>query len=238
MKFRILAESIVVVFLFGLTPQLTWANPPQWQEQITAAVESVLSQWQDEAQASDETLEWTISSLDPRLLFEPCGNPPEATSRSAAKSGRLTFAVQCAGPKPWQLFISVEVDRYALVAVTSTPIARNSVLQPSQIEYKRLNTGDLNYGYYKQGVPVLGQVSKRALPAGFALNPGVLEPPKVVAKGDHVIISATSAVMVVRMNGVALSDGRLGEQIPVENTSSQRRIKATVTGQAQVEVPM
>lgn len=238
MKFRIIAKVILLALLPGMLSLPVQATPPEWQVQISQAIEAVLVTWQEEARAADESLEWQIASLDSRLLFEPCGQPPEANSRSAAKAGRITFSVQCAGPKPWQIYVSVQVERYTEVAVTRTPVARQSRLQDSHIEYKRLNTADLNFGYYKREVPVLGLVSKRALPAGTPLHPGLLEAPKVVSKGDHVIISAKSEVMVVRMNGKALADGHLGEQIPVENTASQRRIKATVIGQAQVEVPL
>ena len=57
-------------------------------------------------------------------------------------------------------------------------------------------------------------------------------------KGDHVIISARSGTLSVKMPGEALSDGGLSEQIRVKNLNSNRIIKARVTAPGQVEVAL
>ena len=60
----------------------------------------------------------------------------------------------------------------------------------------------------------------------------------MVRKGDHVVITARSGSLSVRMPGEALSKGGLSEQIRVRNLNSKRVVKARVIGPGQVEVAM
>jgi flagella basal body P-ring formation protein FlgA len=65
-----------------------------------------------------------------------------------------------------------------------------------------------------------------------------LEPPLVVRRGEAVVISAASSIVAVKVAGVALTDGRLGEQIRIKNLSSSRIVQAKMVGPGQAEVPM
>jgi flagella basal body P-ring formation protein FlgA len=243
MKFRILTFCIVIYAACSAGHAASVDNSEQatavtWHEQARTALVATLDVWSEAARADHEALEYDISMADERLNFRPCGNLPAVNRRSAAMSGRITFTVACASPQTWQIHVAVQVNRFASIAVLKQPVQRNTALSQEQIEYRRINTADLNYGYYKEGTEIEGLIAKRALPAGTTLHPGILEYPKLVRKGDQVVIAARDSVMIVKMNGIALADGRLGEQIPVENISSQRKIKATVVGRANVEVSL
>ena len=68
------------------------------------------------------------------------------------------------------------------------------------------------------------------------ITPRMIEEPKVVKKGDEVMIVATKGALSVRSSGVALSDGRVGQQISVKNSATKRIVKARVKRKGLVQV--
>ncbi|WP_068760288.1 flagellar basal body P-ring formation chaperone FlgA, partial [Oleiphilus sp. HI0128] len=76
---------------------------------------------------------------------------------------------------------------------------------------------------------VEGMVARRSIRPGSTIQPGHLTPPKLVKRGDNVVIVASNSAISVRMNGTAMTDGALGQQIPVQNLQSKRVVKARVS---------
>jgi len=52
------------------------------------------------------------------------------------------------------------------------------------------------------------------------------------------VLVAHSGGFEVRVNGVALSDGRASEHIRVQNASSQRVVEGIVRSESEVEAPL
>jgi flagellar basal body P-ring formation protein FlgA len=61
-----------------------------------------------------------------------------------------------------------------------------------------------------------------------------LEPVWLIAKGNPVVLVATAGGLAVSAPAEALEDGGMGDVIRVLNLSSQREIKAVVTGKNSV----
>ena len=93
-------------------------------------------------------------------------------------------------------------------------------------------------GFFVNQQNIVGMLIRRSIQSGDVFYPGMLAPPKVIARGDTVIISALSDVISVQMMGTALSDGKLGQQISVRNKKSERVVRATVVSRGRVSVPM
>jgi flagella basal body P-ring formation protein FlgA len=58
-----------------------------------------------------------------------------------------------------------------------------------------------------------------------------------VSRGDPVIIEASRGGAVIRTEGTAREDGRIGDIIDVINNRSERQIRARVEGGGLVRVP-
>ena len=97
---------------------------------------------------------------------------------------------------------------------------------------------DRGRGYLTDPNQALGKKLTRPLQADQIIVPAMLLLAESVRRGDHVIISARSGGITVRMPGEAMASGVLGEQINVRNQRSQRVIRARITGPGQVEVGM
>lgn len=180
-----------------------------------------------------------INRLDPRLRLAACATPLSIRLESPKQPiGRISLRVRCDSTAQWTVFVPAQIKLYRQIVVASRPMKRQTVLGAADIHLAERDVGALNAGYLTELAQAIGNKSTRPLLADQALTPNMIEQPDVISKNDQVVISAGTHNMTVRMPGEALSDGAPGEQIRVRNLSSQRIIKARVTGPGQVEVNM
>ncbi|WP_184682508.1 flagellar basal body P-ring formation chaperone FlgA [Pseudomonas fluvialis] len=180
-----------------------------------------------------------IKRLDPRLRLAACDTPLSIRLESPSEPiGRISLRVRCDSTMQWTVFVPAQVKLYRQIVVASRPVKRQTLLDAADVHLAERDVGTLNAGYLTELTQAIGNKSTRPLLADQALTPNMVEMADVVSKGDQVVISASTHSMSVKMPGEALSDGAPGEQIRVRNLSSQRVIKARVTGPGQVEVNM
>lgn len=180
-----------------------------------------------------------VNRLDPRLRMPTCDSPLYTRLESPAQPvGRVTVRVGCDGGAPWSLLVQAQVRLYRQVVVAQRPLARGTILGPRDIDWRERDVGTLNQGYLTEPEQALGSKLTRPMNIDQVLTPNHLERPAVVNKGDQVVISANSAGLSVRMPGEALEEGAVGQQVRVRNLSSQRVIRARVTGPGQVAVDL
>jgi flagella basal body P-ring formation protein FlgA len=180
-----------------------------------------------------------VQQLDPRLRLPACDKDLSATLESPAQpAGRVTVRVRCEGASPWSLFVPAQVHIYRNVLLASRPLKRANVLSAADLKLAERDVGLLNQGYLTSLEQATGKKLTRQLLTDQVLVPAHLQQAEVISKGDHVVITARSGGISVRMSGEALTDGALGEQIRVRNQGSGRSIKVRVTGPGQVEAAM
>ena len=66
----------------------------------------------------------------------------------------------------------------------------------------------------------------------------MVKEPIIIKRGDVVMIIAKAGALSVKSAGVAINDGRLGQQIQVKNKASKRIVVARVISSKQVQVVM
>jgi flagella basal body P-ring formation protein FlgA len=177
--------------------------------------------------------------LDPRLRLPICTNALSVSLESPAQPvGRVTLKVRCTGSNPWSIFVPAQVHVYRQVLLASRPLKRANVLSEADLKLTERDIGLLNQGYLTSIEQAVGKKLARPLLTDQVIAPSYLQQAEVVSKGDHVVITARSGGISVRMSGEALGKGGLGEQISVRNLGSGRAIKARITGPGQVEAAM
>lgn len=180
-----------------------------------------------------------VNNLDPRLRMPLCDNELTASLESPAQPlGRVTVKIRCEGSAPWSIFVPAQVKLFRDVVVAARPLKRGEVIGDADITLIERDTGLLNQGYLTEPSQAVGRKLMRPSQANQVLTPTFLQQAEAVRKGDQVQISARSGKINVHMTGEALSDGTVGQQIRVRNSSSQRVIKARVVGPGLVEVSM
>lgn len=226
--------------LFGYSQ--THAADLTLPEELIGATEGFLEfMVEDYLERSEITArhEIQVNPLDPRLRLAACDSDLTQSLESPAQPvGRVTVRVSCEGSTPWTVFVPAQVRIFRPVVVVRTALRRDSIIGAGDVALVEQDVSLLNRGYVTEVEQVIGRKLTRAARTDQVLTPAMLQLAEAVRRGDQVVISARSGGINVRMQGEALSGGTLGQQISVRNLTSQRVIRARVTGPGQVEVEM
>lgn len=189
--------------------------------------------------AQDGTVRTEIAAqyLDNRLRLASCDAPLEAFSDNLDfSSSRLTVGVRCEGTKTWKVYVPVQINRFAKIAVATQTLKLDQPLQAEHLAFVERKLEDVGRGYIFTPEQGKGQIVKQTVFAGTPVYVSALKAAPLVKRGEHVIIVANTQGLTVKMAGAALADGGLGQTVKVKNLSSARTIEARVVDYAMVEV--
>lgn len=225
----------------GLTLMLAAAlSTADEQKQDLQALANQVAEFVEEQLQNDPRLtQLSVKpiALDNRLKLAQCAAPVELEAHNVrADSTRATVKATCRQPTPWSLYISADVDGMALAAVATRSIGRGEQLSEADVVLSEKSISDLPSGYLTEPSAAVGLEARRTFTAGEVFRVSALKPPIVIKKGDAVVVEAGSNSIAVVAPGIALADGKVGQQIRVKNSRSDRTIKAMVVGPGRVEV--
>jgi flagella basal body P-ring formation protein FlgA len=219
------------LFLFSCTVS---AEPQQSLESIESLFKSFLDQ---QLARMHTDYRYQLSPLDSRLTLPACVQQPEVFSpRGTLKAGRNTIGLRCRTGKRWTIYSSVTIKLYHPVLVLTHPINRGEILTPQHFSWKKMELGLLHQGYVDNPDSILNQQAKRNLVRGTVLTTHHFEVPDLVKRGETVKIQAISSHFKISMNGIALMNGKKGQNIRVRNVRSKRIIQARVSQQGLVTI--
>lgn len=176
-------------------------------------------------------------SVDSRLQLAACAQPLRAELPQAfARGQRLTVSVHCDGPRPWKIFVPVDVHETVAVLVAARSLARGAVLGAADIELAERSLAGLQRGYLSESDVAAGMRLKRSLRAGQTITPAHLAAAKLIRKGQKVTLVATGGGVKIATQGVALTDGVLSQRIKVRNMSSNKEVEGVVRSEQNVEI--
>lgn len=189
------------------------------------------------AEAFEERVVIQVGSLDPRLRLGQCRQPLKMTINKPPQGrGNVTVKTECPSGQRWTIYVPVQVDIYAQVAVAAHSLARGHIISEADITFERNNLSQLGLGHVQSAQRLLGKELQRTMRAGEAFRLTNLELPEVVQRGDSVLVEAQTGALTVVAPGKALGSGQVGDQIRVENTQSERVIDALIVAPGRVKV--
>jgi flagella basal body P-ring formation protein FlgA len=178
-----------------------------------------------------------IGNIDPRLNLKSCANDIQfSLNRSAFEQQNLTLLAKCDNIKPWKIYISVTIKIFGKVVTAKNTIRRGQLITVEQLDYQEEIINLNRYTSYSSKSDIIGMLAKRSIRSNAIIQANYLAQPKLISRGDNVVIVASNSAISVRMNGTALMDGSLGEQISIKNSQSDRIIKARVADTGLVNV--
>lgn len=204
---------------------------------LKQSIHDYVTNYAQELSAKGYRYEVKIGSIDPRLNFGRCQEnlrfefvtPPTSQEQS-------TIKVECANEQPWKLFVATTLKIFGPSVIASQSIGRNQPISPDMIEIKETQINRAGQASFSDPKSVIGMVAKRTIREGQTIQPHSLSAPRLVNRGDQIVITAKNDMISIKMKGTALSDGTLGEQISVKNNQSKRIVKATIVDTGQVAV--
>jgi len=180
--------------------------------------------------------EFNIGNITPQLTVPKCISEPQAKlRRNILQTQHNTLEISCTAPK-WQVFIPTQIKLFGQILNAKTSIPKNTRIDSYHLSKQSAQLNLTRYGTYTEFEQVEGMITRRSIRQGEAIKPSQLKAPTVIERGDQVIISASNPVISIQMKGEALSSGTKGQQISVRNTTSNRVVKAEVTGKGRVAV--
>lgn len=181
--------------------------------------------------------EVTLVPLDSRLNLPQCAEPLEAfTTNAVIKAGRSTIGVRCNAEKKWSIFTSAIIKTYRMVAVLMQPIQRGEIITQQHLAIEKRDVSNLREDFVTQIDQAENKQVTRQLNTGAILSLSNLVEPKLIKRGDKIVISTTRSDFSIRMSGIAMMDGTKGQLIQVKNQNSGRIISATVVEPGLVSV--
>ena len=205
--------------------------------QSLQAIDKTVREYVAATMPMDEDVEIAVGRLDPRLRLPACEQPLGARfTHDRRNSGANAVEVRCEGTKPWSLYVSVNLARYAEIVVATRPIARGVVIDASDLKLERRKLSAAHQDYLTEPDRVTGQIALRIIPAGQALQSHLLERPQLVRRGQRVVLFSGNRAISVRMSGKALEDGAEGDWISVRNLNSNRIVEGVVSARGMVVV--
>lgn len=196
--------------------------------------DKILSQY-----SGNTRLEYQINSLDPRLSLQPCAAPLSLQAQQQTQfGGRLNVQVSCPAGNGWSIYVPVELAIYRPVVVAATPLARGQNVTTADVLLKEFNVARVNGQYLTSLDAAVGMAARRNIGQDSIVLADQLDPPLLIKRGDAVTISAEGDAISVKMPGIALTDGRRGEQIRIKNSSSARVVQARVIAPGQAQIAM
>lgn len=211
-----------------------------WQslQPITAQTEQYLT---EHYQGLYPTYQLTVrvNAPDSRLKLRQCDKEltPSHSTLSPA-GGQSTVKVSCTGAHAWNLYVSADVTIQAPVVHTATSLPKGERLTEADLVMIDLPLDQAPRGFLLSKEEAIGMETRRTLTPNQALRARDLVEPMLIQRGDRVVVAANVGGLTVVTPGTALNNGRLGQQISVENLRSERRIRAKVVAEGRVEVPM
>ncbi len=205
---------------------------------VTTDAENYLQQ-QLRARYPEQKINVAVNAIDPRLKLPLCDKAlTYQLHDQSLRASNVTLKSQCSGQKPWSFYLTAKVTRKAKVVIAGRDLARFEILAESDVRLDYRIIRSANGNHLSSTHSVAGLQTKKAIRAGDLITSSQLTPPQVILKGDQVTVTAFSNGISVATAGTAMSNGKVGEQIRVQNNHTDRIIKARITSAGQVQVAL
>jgi flagella basal body P-ring formation protein FlgA len=216
----------IIIFTLALGQSATVHAEPAFQphESIYAAVKENIAQ---HIAAAD--YEMSVAPLDSQLKLAPCPEPLDIfTADNLIKPGRNSISVRCNITNKWSIFTSAAIKTYQAILVLTQPLQRGDTVTRQHLSLERKDVSSLRGDFITRAEQIENKQALRPIPAGAILSMRNIAEPKLVKRGDKIIISSVRPDFAIRMNGLAMMDGIKGQRIRIKNQSSGRIVNATV----------
>lgn len=174
-----------------------------------------------------------VRKIDKRISIPNCSPGFDFSLGSElTQQSNQSIKVTCANSN-WYLFVHATVSIMQQVVVSRENLSPGSLLNRRNLEVINIDKNRLRGSVFTKIEQVAGARIKRRMRAGNIINDRML---CFICKGDRVTIAATSGGLSVKVYGVAVEDGVLGDTIQVRNISSDKLVFGRIASTSEVQV--
>lgn len=202
------------------------------------------------AAAARQELEHAFSGRETELRLDdpppdvrvPAGEKP-ATLRAVrdgrpASPGKAAVGVQILvdGELYQTVWTGWSVELWETHPVLTRSVMRGEALSPAIVETRRVRLGAEFRGEPLAASALLGSVAVRDLAAGSVLFGRDVQRQRLVERGDLVSIEVRRGTITARTTAIAQQDGRRGDRVRVQATTTGRELVGVVVSKELVEI--
>ncbi len=147
----------------------------------------------------------------------------------------MTAKVSCEDPS-WTLYVPLRLHAWINAVVAAINLPPNTKLTTAQLTIGRVDQLASTGGLITDPRQAQGKILRIGLMAGSPVLSPLLDLPIAVHRGQNVVLTLTDQSMTLKTTALAMEDGRVGDSISVQNTASQRTLRATVSRDGGVEI--
>lgn len=227
---------LLIAALTFLSCSAAWAENPQFHP-LESIRENSRIFLQKQMEGKNISADIQIGQLDPRLklafcpteldIFAPYGNIGFGTG---------TLGVRCHGEQPWTLYVPISILGSGKVVTLNRNLNRGEIITKNDIILQSHDLARLNAGYFTDIDEVIGKQLRRPMMRGGIVMQFHIEEPRLVQRGQEVLILADTSNVAVKMRGTALMDGKEGDRVKVRNLTSRRIIEGVVINANTIKV--
>lgn len=227
--------SVAAVFAIAcilIHPVSAFADSPsiQIRQRVTEAIKQHFTN-----QVPDSRTEVQLNPINNQLDFPPCSHPLNV-SLPFHSGTRITAKAACSQPR-WSLFVTGRVQIFKTVVMTSGPIVKGSRIRAGMLQLREQDISALRGDYFQRQQDISGRVARISISADTVITPRMLTQANAVSRGDPVIIEVRRGSVLIRTEGTARENGRIGDSIDVTNNRSGISIRAQVVAPGRVRIP-
>lgn len=229
----------LIVLLSSLILSLPAWTEPAWQS--LTGLQTTLETWvlNELVPYHEGKIDVRAEKIDARLQLRPCAdnhlqifNPYKTPLLQTSIMG-----IRCNMPENhWTLYVPVHISLKKEIVVAKQMLLKGTHISMDDIYTLEMDTQALKQGYFTKKEDIIGQLCKNNIAPGTALTPANLEMAKMIKRGERVKIMVKQTGFTISMEGMALTDGIMGDVIEVRNLTSKKLIQATVNGPNEVLV--
>jgi len=185
----------------------------------------------------DEDVKINIIQLDSNTKIPSCNQLIETKlSQQELSSTSNVVQVTCNGNQTWSLYVPLQIQVFTKVLAAARMIKPGEVIEKQDITTSKKDKYQLFDGYYTHIDQVTGKVAARVIPNGGVFARKNLKKLPLVKKKQSVKLIIKHGSIEVTMQGVALTNGFLHDQIKILNPSSKRIVMAEVVGNGKAQI--
>jgi flagella basal body P-ring formation protein FlgA len=179
----------------------------------------------------------SIGRLDSRLKLRACTQELSTFSPPGRQStGKTTVGIRCEDNKPWSIYVTAQVGVMEQVVIANRNIPRGTQLTSADIHLEERDITQLHRGYLTEISQAINKTLARNVRQGTPLSPSKINASTVVKRGANVTILSSVGSIEVRMKGIALEKGSIGDRIKVKNSRSKQQVNAVIISSTLVKV--
>jgi flagella basal body P-ring formation protein FlgA len=151
------------------------------------------------------------------------------------RAAAISVKVGCPSPQ-WSLYVPVRVHAWVEAVVAASNLAPNTTIAARDLARGHVDAFAAPMGLLTDPREAEGKVLRGPVMMGAAVTSALLDQPVTVRRGQRVVLTLTDRTMTIRATAVAMEDGRIGDNIAVQNPETRKMLHATVDRDGGVEL--